>query len=168
MDCECAQSGPLPLSSNPLTAFGAAAGMVHPATGYSVARSLAAADAVADAVAAALASGAPPAAVSAAYWRALWPPDARRAAAFHVFGMELLARLDPGDTNAFFTAFFALPPALWRGFLASTLSPLGLLGFALATFVAAPARVRAALVAHMARDASGRALLAAYLRGGDE
>jgi len=160
--------GPLPLSSNPLTAFGAAAGMVHPATGYSVARSLAAADAVADAVAAALASGAPPAAVSAAYWRALWPPDARRAAAFHVFGMELLARLDPGDTNAFFTAFFALPPALWRGFLASTLSPLGLLGFALATFVAAPARVRAALVAHMARDASGRALLAAYLRGGDE
>ena len=45
-------------------------------------------------------------------------------AAFHVFGMELLARLGPADTNAFFATFFSLPDALWRGFLEAGLSSL--------------------------------------------
>jgi lycopene epsilon-cyclase len=155
--------GPLPAPGNALTAFGVAGGLVHPATGYSVARSLAAADGVAAAAAAVLADPtAPPAAAAAAFWGALWPPPARAASAFHVFGMELLARLGPADTNAFFGAFFALPPSLWRGFLSASLSPASLVWFALATFVAAPNSVRAALVRHMLLDPSGRHLIGAY------
>ena len=155
--------GPLPSPTNLWTAFGVAAGLAHPATGYSVARSLAAADRVADAAATALrAPGATPHTIAAAYWAALWPPSARAAAAFHVFGMELLAQLGPADTNAFFGAFFALPAPLWRGFLAASLSPAALLAFALATFVAAPNGVRVALVKHMVLDPSGRHLLKAY------
>ena len=180
--------GPLPRGDQLLTAFGAAGGLVHPATGYSVARSLREAPVVAAAVAKAVeeekkkrstdassdssnsspfaTSGIAPEALSSAFWGALWPADARRAAAFHVFGMELLAKLGPADTDAFFGAFFALPARLWRGFLSSRLSSAELVLFALATFVAAPMGVRAALVKHMMLDPSGRHLVRAYLSGG--
>lgn len=164
--------GPLPIPdpSRPLTAFGAAAGLVHPATGYSLARSLAEAPAFAAAAAAALKNDASPssssaAAVSAAVWASLWPASRRKAAAFQLFGMELLARLGPADTDAFFRTFFALPAPLWRGFLASTLSPASLVGFALATFIAAPWRLRVALVRHLVTDPSGRYLIRAYATG---
>ena len=160
--------GPLPIPdpARPLTAFGAAAGLVHPATGYSLARSLGEAPAFADAAAAALADpSAGAAAASAAVWGALWPPARRKTAAFQLFGMELLARLGPADTDAFFRTFFALPPPLWRGFLASTLSPAALVGFAAATFFAAPWRLRVALVRHLLTDPSGRYLVRAYVTG---
>ena len=48
---------------------------------------------------------------------------ARVQAAFHVFGMELLAKLDLGHTNAFFATFFRLPDFYWRGFLSSRCPP---------------------------------------------
>ena len=187
--------GPLPRGDQTLTAFGAAGGLVHPATGYSVARSLREAPVVAAAVAKAVeeerekrkktsssssppssssspsspcaTSGIPPEALSSAFWGALWPAGTRRAAAFHVFGMELLAKLGPSDTDAFFGAFFALPPRLWRGFLSSRLSSAELVLFALATFVKAPMGVRIALVKHMLLDPSGRHLVRAYLGGGN-
>ena len=46
--------GPLPIAHQTVTAFGAAANLVHPATGYSIARSLREAPGMADAVAAIL------------------------------------------------------------------------------------------------------------------
>ena len=67
-------------------------------------------------------------------------PDHRVAAqaAFHVFGMELLAELDLDTTNQFFTAFFRLPAPYWQGFLASRLSSARLILFAAATFLVSP------------------------------
>lgn len=59
-------------------------------------------------------------------------------AAFHVFGMELLAELDLDTTNQFFTAFFRLPAPYWQGFLASRLSSARLIVFAAATFLVSP------------------------------
>ena len=56
-------------------------------------------------------------------------------AAFHVFGMELLAELDLDTTNQFFSAFFRLPAPYWQGFLASRLSSARLIVFAAATFM---------------------------------
>ena len=56
-------------------------------------------------------------------------------AAFHVFGMELLAQLDLDATNQFFEAFFRLPKPYWQGFLASRLSSGKLVLFAAATFM---------------------------------
>ena len=56
-------------------------------------------------------------------------------AAFHVFGMELLAELDLDTTNQFFSAFFRLPAPHWQGFLASRLSSARLIVFAAATFM---------------------------------
>lgn len=84
--------GPLPLPDQPVVAFGAAAGLVHPATGYSLTRSLREAPGMADAIAAAL-HEAPGSTAANAAWEALWSQERRRQAAFHVFGMELLCQV---------------------------------------------------------------------------
>lgn len=49
-------------------------------------------------------------------------------------------------TNMFFNTFFRLPAFYWRGFLASKLSSIDLLGFAFCVFVIAPLPIKARLV----------------------
>ena len=161
--------GPLPVGDQPVVAFGAAANLVHPATGFSVSRSLREAPAMADAVVEALKLEQGPGSVRRAarrVWRALWPDERRRQAAFHLFGMELLAQLDLSATNSFFRTFFALPDKYWRGFLASRLSSGDLVAFALVTFVLAPLDIKARLVTHLLLDPAGKYLADKYLGGG--
>jgi lycopene beta-cyclase len=88
---------------------GAAAGLVHPATGYSVATSLRTGGAVADAVLA----GADAAAVRALV------RGARRRATLGLFalGREVLLGLDEEQTDVFFSTFFTLPPSAWNAYL---------------------------------------------------
>ena len=66
-------------------------------------------------------------------------------AAFQVFGMELLAKLDLRATNQFFATFFRLPGTYWRGFLASRLSSAQLLAFAALTWLLAPPAIKVRL-----------------------
>jgi lycopene beta-cyclase len=89
-------------------AFGAAAPLVHPASGFSVATSLRLAPAVADAIATRLPGG-PDAALAAAQ-SVVWPPGARAVHRFRRIGLEALLRMPPADVPAFFETFFALPP----------------------------------------------------------
>lgn len=63
-------------------------------------------------------------------------------AAFHVFGMELLCKLPLASTNQFFATFFKLPGFYWRGFLASRLSSVQLIVFAMLTLVLAPPGIK--------------------------
>lgn len=70
--------GPLPLADQPITAFGAAASLVHPATGYSLARSLREAKGVAAATAAALGSADSQRSVASRVWDALWSQERRK------------------------------------------------------------------------------------------
>lgn len=70
--------GPLPLGWQTATAFGAAANLVHPATGYSIARSLREAPALARQMAAVLRRRLPVRETAAAVWAALWPPEKQR------------------------------------------------------------------------------------------
>lgn len=154
--------GPLPVANQPVTAFGAAANLIHPATGYSIARSLREAPAMAAALDIALKEQ-PTAAKAAEFvWEALWNAEKRRQAAFHVFGMELLCKLDVKNTSDFFTTFFGLPSKYWRGFLASTLSSMDLISFALLTFAIAPINIKAKLVGHLITDPAGKYLIAVY------
>eukprot|EP00877_Chromochloris_zofingiensis_P005408 jgi/Chrzof1/14869/Cz09g18310.t1_LCYE[v5.2] len=157
--------GPLPSANQPITAFGAAANLVHPATGFSVSRSLREAPVMAEAAVQALSGSQTVPEVAAAVWQALWPDEKRRQASFHLFGMELLAQLDLSATNAFFNTFFALPPTYWKGFLGSRLSSVQLLGFALLTFVLAPANIKGKLVSHLMTDPAGRYLISHYISG---
>ena len=70
--------GPLPLGDQPVTAFGAAANLVHPATGYSIARSLREAPALAAEMAVILRRDLPVQETARQVWNALWPAEKRR------------------------------------------------------------------------------------------
>ena len=104
--------------ASPVVTFGAAAGYIHPATGFSVAASLRAAPRVA----AAIAAGAdrPDAGRVAG---AVWPPSMRATRRLHDYGLEVLLRLDADELAAFFDAFFELPVATWAPYLRIDASP---------------------------------------------
>ncbi|GAB3200374.1 hypothetical protein GCM10027261_32250 [Geodermatophilus arenarius] len=115
-----------PRAAGPGIPLGASAGLVHPATGYSVASSLR----LGPRVAAALAAGGDARAVV----RRARP---RTTAALLGLGLEVLLPLDTRATDAFFAAFFALPERAWAGYLDVGSPP--------AAIAAAMARVFAAL-----------------------
>lgn len=87
--------------------FGAAAPLIHPATGFSLAASLRLAPQVADALAAHL-PGEPDRALAAAQ-ATVWPPAAQVIHRFRRIGLEALLRMPPADVPGFFEQFFALP-----------------------------------------------------------
>lgn len=155
--------GPLPLRSQAITAFGAAANLVHPATGYSIVRSFRESPKMADAISRAIREQ--PNAISASeyVWDYLWSMEKRRQASFHIFGMELLCQLDLQNTTDFFSTFFGLPKSQWEQFLASKLSSLNLLTFALLTFAIAPPNIKFRLVNHLATHPAGKYLLETYM-----
>ncbi|WP_345460979.1 lycopene cyclase family protein [Deinococcus carri] len=146
----------------PVLAFGAAAGLVHPVSGFQVAGALGDAPGVAQAVAAALDSSGPEVAVRAG-WAALWPPERRAAREVALLGVDALLTLPPAQLPAFFDAFFGLPAAEWHAFLAPRTGAGTLARTMLRLFAHAPNPVRASLVrAALAHGGtSGRALLAA-------
>jgi lycopene beta-cyclase len=87
--------------------FGAAAPLVHPASGFSVATSLALAPDVAGALADGLPAG--PGAALAAAEAVLWSRPARAVHRLRRIGLEALLRMPPQDVPEFFEVFFSLP-----------------------------------------------------------
>ena len=162
--------GPVPDATQRTLAFGAAANMIHPASGYSLAHSLNAAPTFARTIAELHARererdspGGWSAEASAEAWEALWSHEQRKQAAFNTFGMELLAVLDVGSVNDFFLAFFSLPDWMWKGFLSCTLGSNQLLAFALAMFAVSPVTMKARLVGHLISHPAGKYVVGRYL-----
>ncbi|MGL4744242.1 MAG: lycopene cyclase family protein [Dermatophilaceae bacterium] len=93
--------------SGGVVGFGAAAPLVHPATGFSIGAALGLAGPMADAVAAHLSAG-PSAAVAAAR-RVVWPRSARVVHGLRRIGLEAMLRMPPVEVPGFFDVFFALP-----------------------------------------------------------
>lgn len=85
--------GPLPVAQQPITAFGAAANLVHPATGYSIARSLREAPAFAEEVASLLRKQQAVGDTAESVWDALWPQEKRRqvSSRFSAFALSRVA-----------------------------------------------------------------------------
>jgi lycopene beta-cyclase len=108
--------GSRPGSAQPIVAFGAAAGYVHAATGFSVAASLRAAPRVAAAIARTL-SASPGVAESGPIADAVWPAAMRRTRVLHDYGLEVLLGLDDDEVRAFFDVFFELPMEDWVAYL---------------------------------------------------
>jgi lycopene beta-cyclase len=130
--------GPLP-SDPRVLGFGAAAGMIHPASGYLLPRVLGAADRVAAEVAVTLgARGGTPTRAVASGWEALWPPDRKQRRALYRFGLEALVAMDPAATRAFFDHFFRLPTEAWSGYLSDRLTAPELRVVMLKLFGSAP------------------------------
>ncbi|MBB5857168.1 lycopene cyclase family protein [Amycolatopsis umgeniensis] len=124
--------------------FGAAAGLVHPATGYSVATSVRLADPVAVAVAKVWDRG--PAEVASAAHRALWPSSARTVHGLRRHGLRALCGMPPETVPVFFDLFFALPTGLQRAFTSGREDVPGTVEAMSALFRTAPWRVRKHLI----------------------
>ena len=122
--CLIPMGGPLPRIPQSVMAIGGTSGVVHPSTGYMVARTMALAPVLANAIAECLGStrmvrGKP---LHHRVWNGLWPIERRYTREFYSFGMETLLKLDLNGTRRFFDAFFDLDPYYWQGFLSSRLS----------------------------------------------
>ena len=115
--CHIPMGTTLPEIQGPLFAFGASAGLVHPATGYQMGRMLRAAPAVAAAVAHGLERRQPGDEIARQAWDVLWPPDVRRARRLLIFGREVLRHLERQQLCRFFETFFGLPAGDWRDYL---------------------------------------------------
>ncbi|QCE13536.1 lycopene epsilon cyclase [Vigna unguiculata] len=169
--------GSLPNTEQKNLAFGAAASMVHPATGttssrYSVVRSLSEAPKYASVIANILKDGHAKDNItqerrkenlSMQAWNTLWPQERKRQRAFFLFGLALILQLDIGGIRTFFRTFFCLPDWMWQGFLGSSLSSTDLVLFAFYMFIIAPNNLRMSLVRHLLSDPTGAIMIKAYL-----
>jgi lycopene beta-cyclase len=134
---------PLPDLHQPVVAFGGAASMVHPATGYMVGALLRRAPGLATAIATALQDAqAEPAAIARAAWQELWNPDRLRKYYLYRFGLEKLMRFDEVLLKQHLDTFFSLPQSQWSGFLADSLSTPELLAAMVHLFALAPNSLR--------------------------
>ncbi|KAB2604317.1 lycopene epsilon cyclase [Pyrus ussuriensis x Pyrus communis] len=156
--------GSLPNTEQKNLVVGAAACMVHPTTGYSLARSLSEAPKCASVIATILKPDhykvVPRRQMT---WKTLWPQEMRRQRAFFLFGPALILQQDTNDIRTFFHTFFRLPTWMWQGFLGSTLSSADLILFALYMFVLAPYNLRKGLVRHLLCDPSRGTMIGTYL-----
>jgi lycopene beta-cyclase len=134
---------PVPRQSR-VVPFGAAAGLMHPATGYSVTAALRLAPWVATALSAGLSSG-PPTAAKAA-WSVLWPPGAQAAREMRDLSLRGLLSLEPRQVPELFERFFSLSPHHQSAFLTPELDPVGTAAAMGALFRSAPWPLRGRLL----------------------
>ena len=116
--CYIPMGGELPSATQRVVAFGGAANMVHPSTGYHACRMLAASTDLAGAISRGLAQKKGPDAVAADAYRALWSKQNRGQRDFQAYGGDFLMEQPVSSLRGFFSAFFQLPQASWGGFLA--------------------------------------------------
>ncbi|KAM3383248.1 lycopene epsilon cyclase, chloroplastic isoform X1 [Capsicum galapagoense] len=163
--------GSLPNTEQKTLAFGAAASMVHPATGYSVVRSLSEAPKCASVLANILrqnhiknmlTSSSTPS-ISTQAWNTLWPQERKRQRSFFLFGLALILQLDIEGIRSFFRAFFRVPKWMWQGFLGSSLSSADLMLFAFYMFIIAPNDMRKGLIKHLLSDPTGATMIRTYV-----
>lgn len=128
-------------SSRAHGAFGARGGLMHPATGYSVAACLAAADPVAKALAR-----------HGSVHRAVWPMPARAVDTLRRIGLRALLGLDTRQTAEFFATFFELPLSLQRAYLSGRTDVRGTVKAMRSLYAAAPPDIRHALRTAPFRD----------------
>ncbi|NDI46719.1 lycopene cyclase family protein [Goekera deserti] len=128
--------------------IGAAAGLVHPATGYSVASSLR----LAPRLAAALGHGADAPALRRVVAAARPPGTARLLA----LGREVLLLRDADALDAFFAGFFTLPPETWAAYLDVGSPARDVARVMWRTYRALPGEQRRRLLADSARLAARR------------
>lgn len=115
--------------------FGAAAGMIHPATGYSVAASVRAAPRLARA----LAAGSDP-------WHAVTPRSARISRRLHQYGADVLLSMSQSEIAEFFDVFFDLSATHWQAYLRTDATPTELMAAMAQVFRAATPQTRRSLM----------------------
>jgi lycopene cyclase-like protein len=109
---------PLPHRTQRTIGLGAAASLVHPATGYSVAASLRSAPRIAATIAEYLGSANTDLdRVSRAVWQTQWSDDRVKARRLESYGLERVLTMDQRDIRSFFDSFFQLSPKIAATYL---------------------------------------------------
>ncbi|MEU6130866.1 lycopene cyclase family protein [Saccharopolyspora sp. NPDC047091] len=134
---------PVPMPGRAVS-FGASGGLVHPASGFSVAAALRQAPWLAGALSAGLSSG--PAKASKAAWAISWPPRAVAVHGLRRRGLRALLSFPPELVPEFFEVFFSLPAADQAAFLAADHDPARTAAVMTALFRRSPWSVRRRLV----------------------
>ena len=139
---------PLPDRSQPVLAFGGAASMVHPASGYMVGSLLRRGPDLARAIAEALSErpGLGSAALARRGWQALWPTELVLRHQLYQFGLGRLMGFQDSLLRRHFETFFSLPQEEWSGFLTNTLPLPRLMAVMLRLFAKSPWELRRGLV----------------------
>lgn len=146
---------PLPDLHQPVVAFGGAASMVHPASGYMVGALLRRGPSLAAAIATKLQdTQAGPTVIAQAAWQELWNRDRLRKYYLYRFGLEKLMRFDEVLLKQHFDTFFSLPRDQWSGFLADTLSTPALVAVMVRLFAIAPNSLRWGLLQFPGRESN--------------
>lgn len=117
--CVIPLGGALPDPSARILPFGAAAGFVHPATGYQLATAFRLAPSVAEVVAEGLSRGKDDVVSSAILH--MWPENRRRAYRFYELGALTLATLDGETMESFIGDFFSLRGGRWQRFMSGSM-----------------------------------------------
>jgi len=135
---------PLPHRDQPLLAFGGAASMVHPASGYMVGALLRRAPKLAYKLSKALTKKPylNSSDLARKGWKALWTNELVQRHRLYQFGLERLMSFDEAKLRLFFLTFFKLPRQDWSGFLANTLPLPKLLLVMLRLFWIAPIKLK--------------------------
>ena len=124
--CAIPMDLPLPQIPQPIVGFGAAAGFVHPATGYTLQRSFSVAPALAEAIEAGLDEGGPEAAARQA-WAVVQPPLLQRTRRLSLLGLRLMLSLERDELPRFMHTFFQAPFVSRSTFLSGTATPTAML-----------------------------------------
>ena len=148
---------PLPDRNQPVLAFGGAASMVHPASGYMVGSLLRRGPDLAQAISVALANpNLGSTALAQRGWQALWPIELVLRHQLYQFGLGRLMGFNEALLRTHFATFFSLPREEWFGFLTNTLPLPRLMGVMLRLFALSPWELRRGLVLGAAKDQAPR------------
>lgn len=142
--CVIPMGGSLPREDSLLLPFGAAAGLVHPATGYQLSRALRLAPSVAQAVSSELNNG-PRKAVRAGI-AAMWPHSERKAFRFYEAGAQAISGLPAEEMRNFVREFFSLPRKRAVRFMTGDMQPEEIIETMWRVFAGASGKVRAELL----------------------
>ncbi len=152
--CLFPMTSPMPRFDQPVLAFGGAATMVHPASGYSIGAQLRRAPDLARSIATALKNKeASPYEIAQAGWKGLWDNDRLRKYYLYRFGLEKLMRFNEAQLNHHFETFFSLETEQWSNFLSDGFTTVELVKAMLQLFVKAPNDVRWGLMQFVGQEA---------------
>ncbi len=134
---------PLPLRTQPILAFGGAASMVHPASGYMVGSLLRRAPMLAKQLNIYLQD---PSLTSSQLaqkgWKILWPNELIQRHKLYQYGLKRLMSFDEKMLRSFFLNFFQLSTNEWSGFLTNTLPLPKLIYVMTKMFVKSPLSIK--------------------------
>ena len=134
---------PLPLNDQPILAFGGAASMVHPASGYMVGSLLRRAPMLAEKLEIYL-NDPSLSSIELAQkgWKILWPYELTQRHKLYQYGLKRLMSFDEKMLRSFFLNFFQLSTKEWSGFLTNTL-PLPKLIYVMSKmFIKSPLKIK--------------------------